>query len=156
MALTVAQAQYINWLRKNDPFLLAVAVKRATGKNIPSNTLDGFTDAVSDVFSSIKNVDFGKLVTTITDTAAKIATTASSLKIVKAQTQRAISGQPPIDVNMYSSAPQYDPNSPEGRLAVDTAASKAKNSDTLKSVLPWVAVGIGGILLYSFLGRKAS
>ncbi len=156
MALNANQQKYLEWLYKKDPFLFAVAVKRATGKNITASGLGGLA-GIADIFGALKNINFGNLATSIATTATQLATSKAQIDIVKAQTQRAVNGQPPIDVQYYPTATNFNPLTANGQMAVNTTAAQLGSNSgfNVMSMLPWIVLGIGGALIISRLRRPA-
>lgn len=152
MAMSVAQKNYINWLAKKDPYLLAVSIKRATGKNVGKTQLGGL-DGISDLWGAVKNINFTNLTKTIADTAAKLATTKAQVQIINAQTKRAIAGQPPIDTAPYQPTltATFNPATVQGQMAVNTTAqqlnTQSKTGLDLMKLLPWVVLGVGGVIV---------
>lgn len=151
-----AQTEYINWLAKNDPFLLQVALARTTGKVVgPDTGLSGFTDSlkggITSILNTVKKTDFKKLTDNIVNTAQTLATTKAQIKLLNAQTKRAIAGQPPIDMSYYSTNPTYNPYAPNAQYLVGTTAQQLQYRNSAgfdwKSIVPFAAIGLGAALL---------
>lgn len=162
--MKASEQKYIEWLAKNDPFLLAVSIKRLTGKSIAPQVvkgeLGGFFDSIVDLgktaVSAVKNVNFSELAKTIGNTAAQLATSKAQVQIINAQTKRAVAGQPPIEVQAYQPALQanFNPATASGQMAINTTAQQLnQNTFDFMRLVPWLALGVGGYFIISKMKR---
>ncbi len=143
----IAGRAFIDWLKKNDPFLFEVAMKRHTEKTASGRQL-GFID--------FANFNIGDLLKTTLDTVKNVAPQVIQAKqqydLMKTQIKRAETGLPPLDVQAYQVIPgtqtQYQP------IQYDAAMVRQYSSTQPKTNwMPWV-LGAAGIGVVALLLRK--
>lgn len=138
-----AKTQFVNWVRKNDPFLYAVAKKRA--ELVKSDELNG--------------IDIGGFFNNLVDTVKSIAPTVITYqgqkKILDVQIQRARNGLPPLDSSQYTPTVKVEAQlTPENeraaqRIAINTVKESAQGMQK------YMLIGIAGVLAYVLLkGRR--
>lgn len=163
MALNYSQLQYVKWLADRDPFLLQVAIARTTGKVVAPDTglaglLDNFKNGTTNILNTIKNIDFQKLANNVTNTAATLANTQAQIKLLKAQTQRAIKGEPPLAVSFQPVNPNFNPYADNSAQTVYTTAQQLNQRNSaginINDTLPWIALAVVGGLLIAKTQQK--
>lgn len=151
MATEQSSKAFIDWLKVNDPFLYAVAMRASQLKSSSKSEL-GFFD-----LSSINFTDLLKSAgTVIKDVAPKVVELRAQTKILDANLKRASQGLAPLEQGYVSTVPAYNPNNPTpdqqrliDQLAKQSLRSPASTQSSLISFLPWVALGLGGFYFIS-------
>lgn len=147
----IAGRAFIDWLKKNDPFLFEVAMARHAKQTAQGRQL-GFID--------FGNFDIGALLKTTLDTVKDVAPQVIQAKqqydLVKAQIKRAETGLPPLDVQAYQVIPgtqtQYVPTQYDASLVRQYTGYQQPKTNWMLWVL-----GAGGLALVAlFLRRKSA
>lgn len=140
-----SRRQFAKWLKKRDPFMYRLAIKRhqlSSGKKIRQKGLSGYDvdEGMSGVWDSIAD--------TIKQIAPTIAQYPYQKKMLNLQLKRAEQGLPPIDTAQYAPAIKIAPQiTPESEAAITRMAKDTLGAGLKKFIVPLVLVG-GGLFLY--------
>lgn len=151
MATEQSSKAFIDWLKTNDPFLYAVAMRASQLKSASKSEL-GFFD-----LSSVNFTDLLKSASTvIKDVAPKVVELRAQTKILDANLKRASQGLAPLEQGYVSTVPAYNPNNPTqeqqrliDQLARQSLRSPAATKSNFLNFLPWIALGVGGVYFIS-------
>jgi hypothetical protein len=145
--------EFLTWLKKNDPFLFEVTMRRHKEQSKGDRQL-GFLGID---FSSF---DIGSILKTAASVVKDVAPTVIQSKqqydLLKAQVKRAETGLPPLDVNAYSVIPgttqAYNPSLVNYNPGV--VSQYAQQGQTQTNYVPWILGAIGLTGLIFLLKRK--
>lgn len=147
-----AKRATIAWVRKNDPNVYALAVKRHALKQGHSN-IYGLSAIEEDTIASLSGVGdfFSTLSDTVVKVLPKVIDARTTDKVLKAQLKRGEMGLPPLDVADYAPVLKVQPEfNPQTEAAYTRIATQSIGS-SLGNVLPWI--GLGGLALIMIMRR---
>lgn len=147
-----AKRAVIAWVRKNDPNVYALAVKRHGLQNGHKN-IYGLSAIEEDTIASLSGI--GDFFTTLSDTVVKVLPKVidarTTDKVLKAQLKRGEMGLPPLDVSEYAPVLKISPEfNPQTEAAYTRIATQSIGSN-IGGFLPWI--GLGGLALIMLLRR---
>lgn len=138
-----SKAEFVQWVKQNDPFLYQIAIERYKLKNAGQGL--GFD------WGSIGGV-FNQLVTTVKEVAPSVVNMQAQKKILDLQIKRAEQGLEPLNVDQYTPAVRVEPViTPETQQAAKNIATETIKQGIGEIKLPLLLLG-GGILA-AFLMR---
>lgn len=133
--------QFAQWLKRNDPFLYGVAVKRFQREQ---QGLSGFTDFFSSVLETVKVA------------APQVLQYRQQKKIMDMQMDRAKRDLPPLDATAYSPSvtisPQITPETERAMTRVAIETTKQAGNDMKKYLIP-AGLGLAALLFLKKRGR---
>lgn len=134
-----SEAQFVEWLRRNDPFLFLVAQKRM---ELNSGSGLGAID-----FGAI----FTNVVNTIKDVAPSVIAAQGQKRILDLQIERARNNLPPLDTTNYMPSVKIAAEiTPENEAAAIRIAQQTAN-DAAQKMKPYF---FGGLALAAYLFFK--
>lgn len=130
---------FIQWIKKNDPFLYKIAETRYKLQN------PGMS-GIADFFTS--------LVSTVKDVAPAVINMAAQRKVINLQIERAKQGLPPLDTAQYSPTIKVSPElTPETEAAAQRVAIETVKQGIGEMKIPLLAIaGLLGAFL--FMSRR--
>lgn len=127
-----AKEQFIEWLKKNDPFLYQLAMRRAMYKDAKSKPgLSGIFDSIGNAFSNIAD--------TVLKVGPKYYEMRTQKEILEAQLKQAQAGQPPLNISYPPVVPPQQVNTAPVQQEIDTVAKESTESK-LPAAVP-LAIG---------------
>lgn len=143
MAKLSAKRSVINWIKRNDPNIYRLAVKKhGLRKGLKVRQLSGIDDSDIESLGGVSDF-FSTLTETVKQVVPAVTQYKAQNKILNAQLDRAKRGLPPLNVEDYSPvmriSPSFDPQS-------EAALTRMATSTVSRFALP-LAIGLGAFLL---------
>lgn len=144
---TLAQRQFLVWLKNNDPFLYRTAIKAAEIRAGKTNPLDGLGFDWGSIASSV-GTTFNNVAKSIGDLAPTYLQYKQQKDVIKMQLKRAEQGLPPANVEDYSPVVRIAPQiTPETEAAISRVATQSVKQAGNKMIYPIIGVGVLALIL---------
>lgn len=138
------QQLFLNWLKKRDPFMYAVAMRVNKLKSDKGAGMGSWSSIFSGAFNAIKDI------------APKVVEYSQTKKLLDLQVKRASQNLPPLDLPSYqASVPNFNPAQPAA--ANQIAQQYVQNPQSFSNnntILYLAGAGVLGFLLLNRRGKR--